>query len=165
MFIALRPAHAAYGSQQQKVRFANILPPVEYDKPYTGELEIVRLASEQEIQAICKVSKSKYACAFRKEEPVGEMAPKCRIFMLIDKQLRAYGSGFPALVMRHELGHCNGWDKDHKGGRKTFIDTRIEMPKLPPSTKELPTYPPVVCVTPDWKQEPCKNRTIQAEVS
>src|SRR5262252_4011865 len=35
------------------IQFMTSLPPAEYDKPYTGELTIRRLATEQEIHTIC----------------------------------------------------------------------------------------------------------------
>ena len=67
-----------------------------------------------------------------------------------------------ALTLRHELAHCNGWPADHPGAKKVQVDTKVEMPKLPASTKELPAYPPIVCVTPDWKSEPCESRKAAA---
>jgi len=150
------PAQAAQPHRQQTVRYFNWLPPVEYDKPYTGELEIVRIATEEEIYNICKGS-SRAACAAW--GGAGKPAAKCIIFMLPDKQLKAmhHGPG-DALSLRHELGHCNGWPGDHPNKRKVFMDTHIAMPTMPAVVKELPLSPPVVCVTPDWKQEPCKDR-------
>jgi hypothetical protein len=152
--------HSASAQQIiRKVRYWSLLPPVEYDKPYTGELWITRLSSEEEIQNLCK--EGKRACANTKNLPPGQVAPKCHIYMLTDKQLRAKGIGGAAISLRHELGHCNGW-RGHDGGRKVYIDTHIDMPKLPASTRELPAYPPLVCVTPEWKQESCKARVPQS---
>ena len=73
------------------------------------------------------------------------------------KVLKAAGSSY-AIVLRHELGHCNGWSGDHKKARWVFSNERLAMPELPASARELPVYPPIVCVTPDWKQESCKDR-------
>jgi hypothetical protein len=151
VFMALRPAQA-----QQVRQYTNGLPPIEYDKPYTGELTIIRFTTEADVLATCTVSKSRFACAKTPDEAVPS---HCVVVMLIDEKLKAYGDNYPALTMRHELGHCNGWDVDHKGERgPIFTDTHIEMPKLPASTKELPAYPPVVCITPAGKQESCNNR-------
>src|SRR5262249_16256458 len=36
---------------------------------------------------------------------------------------------------------------------------------LPAVVRELPAYPPVVCVTPDWKPEPCKSRSASTVVA
>ena len=76
---------------------------------------------------------------------------------MTDKVLKAAGSSY-AIVLRHELGHCNGWSGDHKKARWVFSNERLAMPELPASARELPVYPPIVCVTPDWKQESCKDR-------
>jgi hypothetical protein len=151
----LEPPEPKPRQSVQKVRYWNILPPVEYDKPYTGELSIIRLSSPEEIRVACKNS-SEYACISTEGLP-----HRCTIFMLPDKQLSLNGISLLAFTLRHELGHCNGWP-NHDGGRKIFLGTHVEMPKLPPSTRELPVFPPVVCVTPEWKQEPCASRAPRA---
>jgi hypothetical protein len=136
---------------------ATTLPPVEFDKPFTGILEIVRIRNQQEIELACKAS-PRHACAWRQAD-----GARCTIFMLPNEQLRSRGKNAVAFILRHELGHCNGWPGDHKGGRdvlEQFRHGHVAMPTMPPVVKELPVYPPVVCVTPDWKQEPCKNRNV-----
>jgi hypothetical protein len=83
---------------------------------------------------------------------------RCHIYVANDNALRATGFSY-ALALRHELGHCNGWPANHPGNKKYVHDA--EMPTLPASTRELPplpTYPPLVCLTPDWKAEPCTER-------
>src|SRR5262249_25631909 len=136
-------------------RMQTSMPPAEYDKPYTGELIIRRLTTEQDVRDACpkafKASQTRFSgCTVRKET-------RCEFYIASDRALKALGMSY-ALVLRHELAHCNGWPWDHPGGKKVPIDTSVEMPKLPPSTKELPAYPPTVCVTPEWNQEPCKDR-------
>jgi hypothetical protein len=44
---------------------ASTLPPPEFDKPFTGELEIVRLPNMQEVEATCKWPGKKAACTHR----------------------------------------------------------------------------------------------------
>src|SRR5262249_36051790 len=77
-------------------------------------------------------------------------------------------------TLRHELAHCNGWKHPNTTNGKKFnvgdrwdeaegakwvpANTKVSMPKLPTSTRILPASPPVICVTPEWKPEPCKNR-------
>jgi hypothetical protein len=150
------PAEAAQAKRQQIVRYSHTFPPAEYDKPYAGELEIVRIANEADMLKICK-GISKYACSSRTIDP--SKPPHCIIFLLPDKRTRGYGSAAVAHVWHHELAHCNGWTQKHENGHKASLDSPIAMPALPASMKELPVYPPLVCVTPEWKQEPCKNRT------
>jgi hypothetical protein len=135
-------------------RHTNFLPPIEFDKPYTGEPWIIRLANKEQLRSACEET-SKIACT---EKPsAGQTAPQCHIYMLTEQQINLEGIGLAALALRHELGHCNGWH-DHTGGRETYIDTWIDLPKLPPSTHELPAFPPLACVTPEWKNDPCENR-------
>jgi hypothetical protein len=155
-------AMPAYAQVQRKVRPFSSLPPVQYDTPYPNEIWIRRFHTEQEIHLGCK-EVSKFACARTGNLPAGEVAPRCDLMMLTDKQLRAKGgSSLVALTWRHELGHCNGW-RGHDGGRRVFyLETHVDMPKLPASVHELPAYPPAVCVTPEWKEESCKARVPQS---
>src|SRR5262249_48739652 len=37
--------------------------------------------------------------------------------------------------------------------------THAQQGNLPIPTQKLPSYPPAVCVTPDWTPEPCESRT------
>lgn len=127
-------------------RYYNFLPPVEFDKPYTGTVWIRTLANEQEIKNLCKGS-SKTACAARTKS--GE---ECHIFLLPKKQIISL-----AFTLRHELGHCNGWPPDHPDKRRVEV-TGVAMPKLPSATHTLPPYPSVVCVTPEWQPESCAKR-------
>ena len=127
-----------------------IFPPAQYDKPYDGELEIRRFSTEEELRRACHDS-SIIVCTARTSNR------HCHLFIVTDDILKAKGFNY-ALALRHELAHCNGWPKNHEGGTWIRVDTHVEMPKLSASTKELPAYPPIVCVTPEWKPEPCKNR-------
>jgi hypothetical protein len=127
-----------------------MFPPAQYDKPYDGELEIRRFSTEEELRQACHDS-SIIVCTARTSDG------HCHMFIMTDDLLKVKGFNY-ALALRHELAHCNGWPKDHPGGKWVRVDTRVEMPKLPASTKELPAYPPIVCVTPDWKSESCKSR-------
>jgi hypothetical protein len=134
------------------------MPPVKYDKPYTGELIIGRVATQQEIRALCpEYNKLKTPATACTKTPHND-ATRCYIFIVSDQVLKTIGSNY-ALVLRHELAHCNGWPADHAGGKKISISTRVELPKLP--TKYLPLSPPTICVTPDWQPEPCESRATK----
>jgi len=136
--------------------FLTSMPPAEYDKPYMGELEIRRMVTDQDVRTLCpKAWKARTQTRF----PACSMhnATRCEVYIVNDRGLKALGMNY-ALTLRHELAHCNGWPGDHPGGKKVPIDTRVEMPKLPASTRILPAYPPVVCVSPEWQPEPCKDR-------
>jgi hypothetical protein len=136
------------------------LPPAEFDKPFTDELHIVRVPNMKEMGATCKET-SKFACATRPKN-----VTYCVMFLLPEKQIKARGQNALAFILRHELGHCNGWPGDHPNGRnvtKEYQNGHIAMPVMPPIIKELPVYSSVVCVTPDWKQEPCSERKYKDE--
>jgi hypothetical protein len=68
-----------------------------------------------------------------------------------------------AITFRHELGHCNGWTKDHPDARKAYLDERVSMPTLPPSTKWIRTVEdcekrePTVAAT-GWPLQPWQAR-------
>jgi hypothetical protein len=156
--LALALVATTSAQAQQKMRFTTSLPPVEYDKPYVGELTIRRFSTEQELRYACPKVDFKYhalACAGRMPNDTS----RCNIYMVTDKILKAAGFGL-AVVLRHELGHCNGW-VGHAGGRRVSANADVAMPALPALMQELAAYPPIVCVTPDWKPESCTNRKAE----
>jgi hypothetical protein len=140
LFMAIQPAPAQQANG--KVRYLAMQPPIEYDKPYVGKLTIRRLDSEEAVMAACPKSKSKYGCAHIKDTLT------CDLFIGNDSVLKA-GHTTYAYVLRHELGHCNGWPGDHKDARIVPIDNVKAMPTLPADTRVLPAHPPIVCVTPE----------------
>ena len=136
------------------------MPPAEFDKPYTGELTILRMATEQDIRDACPDPDWEKSFQGRSTACTRVAPPReqCWILIVSDQALKARHQNYAA-VLRHELAHCNGWPVDHKGGKPVAIkDLVITMPQLPSSTKILPAYPPLVCMTPDWKSEPCASR-------
>lgn len=87
-----------------------ILPPVEYDHTYTGQLKVNVVLTTKEIRFHCNLPETSgaLACSFR-----GKI---CTIYVL--PELELFRLGWNAKhVMRHEHGHCNGWGGDHKGAR------------------------------------------------
>jgi hypothetical protein len=98
-----------YPAQAQRV-----IPPEEYDHPYDGPVKIWRSADQDYIKSKCPASIFPYhlGCGGRKSA-TGE----CHILMADDDTIRKHG-WTPEIVLRHEIGHCNGWPSDHKGARK-----------------------------------------------
>jgi hypothetical protein len=89
------------------------IPPVEYDHPFDGKATIYYATDE--IWNPCGKT--------RKDYPDGDLAGcawphdgQCTIIIAPLKILRKYGLT-PRIVLRHELGHCNGWGQDHAGAR------------------------------------------------
>jgi hypothetical protein len=89
-----------------------ILPPVEYDRPYDGELILNRLDTEQDVADFCKLKGPRLGCAYR----IGYT--RCVVTIASDASIRARGFTRD-VVMRHELAHCLGWPGDHPGARSS----------------------------------------------
>jgi hypothetical protein len=111
-------------------KWTAFLPPLQYDYPYQGQLTLIR-GNLAVMNAACLEAKAAmypipYACAivYRRAD-TSPTAPGdlCHVFIAEDDLLRGW---VYKDVLRHELGHCNGW-KGHAGGR------------LPPA---LPGKPP-----------------------
>jgi len=153
----------------------SLQPPSKYDVPYTGELEILYVLHSEDVQAACPDAHSDTACALvpKGSTAAHEPAKKCRIIILTEDALKKKGYAYN-FSLRHELAHCNGWwhpnttNGKHfsvgekwdevEGGKWVAADTVRPAPKLPENTRILPPPSQVVCVTLEWKQEPCKNR-------
>jgi hypothetical protein len=87
-----------------------ILPPVEYDKPYDGDLTIKMVPTFEALRIACNVyNPAMLACAIHN-------AKSCVIYLVEDEVMRQRGWN-TGLLLRHEIGHCNGWPGDHPGQR------------------------------------------------
>ena len=135
------------------------LPPLEYDVPYTGELTIW-ITDKKDIREHCARAIATgqpwagIACAaWRKDKS------RCIIYIVKDDVVRAAGY-HPNVVLRHEMGHCNGWSgSDHAGGRKIRADAPVPMPELPKTTLTIKGYPSAsACIKPDGTEEICEIR-------
>jgi hypothetical protein len=89
-----------------------VLPPKEFDYPYRGKLTVTRSPSQAEIRANCSPTSFPYHLGCARLTAFG-----CDILMADDAFIRKSG-WTPEIVMRHEIGHCNGWPGDHRGGRQ-----------------------------------------------
>jgi hypothetical protein len=148
----------------------SVFPPPKYDVPYEGELSIRLYSSMEDMRGACPNGHNVLACS-----KVTVDHKRCEIDALTETAAKRAGLNY-AFTLRHELAHCNGWRHpmvtkedqgrfhagsmwaEAEGAKWIREDTKIAMPKLPASTRILPASPPVVCVTPDWKPEPCAKR-------
>lgn len=87
-------------------------PPAAYDHPYRGELHLHRVPVGQVDEACIalytregkpaswrwEVTASQHGCAVRK-------ATSCEVIIPLGPIMRAP----PSAILRHEVGHCNGW--------------------------------------------------------
>lgn len=94
-------------AQAAKVRARDIeLPPLKYDRPYTGNL-IVKHLSLRSLDRDC--GGPAWAC----QEDTAENT--CTIWMPRDNLVSAE---VYHRLWRHEIGHCNGWPGHHPGARR-----------------------------------------------
>jgi hypothetical protein len=149
----------------------SMFPPPKYDKPYEGELEIIFFSNSADVKAACPNISTDTACATHSVD-----LKKCWIHKGTEEVIKREGGNY-AFTLRHELARCNGWKHPNttngrkfkagavwdeaEGAKWIAANTKVSMPKLPATTRILPASPPVVCVTPDWKSEPCGSREIK----
>jgi hypothetical protein len=87
-----------------------ILPPVEYDKDYEGNLIVQEVATIEELLETCKLTvKWALGCSTH-------TSWECHVYLVPESVMKKYGWWREAML-RHELGHCNGWPGDHPGQR------------------------------------------------
>ena len=88
-----------------------IVPPKEFDRPYEGELVITVARDQTHLSELCSGTRlppgsRALACAER-------TASTCKIFL---PPRASTDLDWPlALIVRHEIAHCNGWAWDHPG--------------------------------------------------
>jgi hypothetical protein len=89
-----------------------LLPPEEFDYPFTGPVRIQQVNSQNEVRQSCRI-------------PLGQITAlgcakvvwgTCLIVKVSDEEIQSYGHD-PDVFMRHEHGHCNGWPASHPGMR------------------------------------------------
>lgn len=104
-------------------RLSVILPPPEYDHYFEGDLTIRLLDTFEELWALCgRKEDFLLGCTY----PDLVQHKSCIILMVNDTQMRRRG-WTTGIILRHEMGHCNGWGGDHLGQRA-----------LPPDVHWLP---------------------------
>jgi hypothetical protein len=103
-------------------------PPPEFDKPFDGDLTIQRL-SWDEIQKNCPPGT--LACAW--------VTPKvCVVMIPNDDFLKRRGGRQYEDILRHEIGHCNGWPSDHGGAYLQSHTPEQPVHNFPPKMNVLP---------------------------
>jgi hypothetical protein len=97
-----------------------ILPPEEFDRPYDGDLTIRVVPDLVSLQAACGQDKpGMLGCAWHNSE-------SCVIYLVEDKVMRERGYNTGTLL-RHEIGHCNGWPPDHPRPRAMPVSQNIPV--------------------------------------
>jgi hypothetical protein len=96
----------------------NVLPPTQYDRLFQGTVTVQR-GDQAFMEMYCPKSTLPLTlgCARRGLNADGTYSNlSCRIIIADDDPLEAAGHDW-LTVLRHEIGHCNGWPGDHKGAR------------------------------------------------
>jgi hypothetical protein len=113
MLATVSQAHgqAAYAPSRANVPF---LPPLAFDHPYSGKQQVIRAGAEL-MAHLCPrpdPGKRMTGCAVRVAS-----GAECLIVIANDEILRSVGIYDAKVILRHEIGHCNGWPGDHPGAR------------------------------------------------
>ena len=137
-----------------------ILPPPEYDYPYTGKLILNRVDTLEELFKKCPGLPSFIlACTYLRKDN------SCLVFMVADDIIRLRG-WTAKILLRHEIGHCNGWPGDHPGslpgtkadylGSITLPITIEEQPITEEETLDSRTGIPYIHCPSGQVTEPCR---------
>jgi hypothetical protein len=120
-----------------KTQYA-IFPPAELDHYYEGDLTIKIVDSLEELREVCQLDgENLLACSTRNRA-------SCIIVLVKDEVMRKR-SWTTGMLLRHEMGHCNGWGADHAGERSiswptthwASEDMRVRLP-LPRPRPPMP---------------------------
>jgi hypothetical protein len=85
------------------------LPPVEFDRPYTGKITVETVTKDQLLAQCAAATQRSLGCSF-------PIPGRCRIILVDEASIKAVGWTVEAML-RHERAHCNGWTQDHPGKR------------------------------------------------
>jgi hypothetical protein len=89
------------------------IPPVQYDHAYAGRTTVYY--ADKEIWETCNIPRTKFpgsglvGCARLN-------GSECTIIIAPESIFKKWGLTY-RLIVRHEIGHCNGWAQDHAGAR------------------------------------------------
>lgn len=113
LLAAMLPAHAQQPKPTAALAWRVALPPMEFDRPYEGQLIVTKWKDYSLIRALChkEITVEAIACSIRTWDTATGRPIACLIMLgpkVWDDER----------VLRHETGHCNGWANDHVGARQ-----------------------------------------------
>jgi hypothetical protein len=98
-----------------------LIPPPEYDRPYTGTLTIERVTDPAAVQMLCPNlgGGEHFGCA-----KVAKDLSWCNVYIVSDAFINKRSNEVTTLFghsyenfLQHEIAHCNGWPGDHPNAR------------------------------------------------
>lgn len=98
------------------------LPPIEFDRPYTGRLIIHTFDNTDDLILHCNSKPTTLACARHGDG-------WCFIYKVTNRMIEVRGYN-PDHVMRHEHGHCNNWSGKHDNARIPSKEDDIRWKRL-----------------------------------
>ena len=135
-------AYALAGVLLASSAHAATLPPLEYDHPYAGRLDVIVAENAEQIRIGCPTTGGGslgLACALRYED-------HCTIVRRPEADIVRAGYTLNE-VTRHEIGHCNGWAQDHAGARWEEVKP---TPRARPASRTV-----VAAASPQYRAHPC----------
>ena len=94
------------------------LPPKEFDHEYTGALTIFKDLKSEDLPAGCQKAVAEMkrpdllpealACS-----TANHFGPDTCAIWIVGKDIIEYEGWDYDIIMRHEIGHCNGWRHEH----------------------------------------------------
>jgi hypothetical protein len=86
------------------------LPPVEFDHEYVGRLTVLKEPTYNLIRHVCSNTANAIACSYRTYDSATGANISCLVMLGPDVHENEQ-------VLKHEIGHCNGWSNEHEGAR------------------------------------------------
>jgi hypothetical protein len=124
----------------------NLFPPAHYDHPYKGaRLNIVEVHTQEEVHSGCKVSYAPVpyilGCVTHDERDKTSSEYECTVYLHMDDIAKA---GWTVnTILRHEIGHCNGWTGNHLGATHYPAGETSPVVDTPPDPGFLPGFVPL----------------------
>lgn len=107
--IALAAANTAVAGKND----AEWNPPARFDHAYSGKLTIRYLPQKQVVSACAKLF-AKYrvaATSYPNQHGCSAITSDTSCTVIVIDKMFAFAT--PKAVLRHEIGHCNGWPSNH----------------------------------------------------
>jgi hypothetical protein len=97
------------------------LPPLEFDKPFLGELILVR-GNKDRMAAACPktIYPVTLGCSYRFMSGITGTNMVCLMIIADDSILKDAPYKYE-VIYRHERAHCHGWPANHPGARPLNI--------------------------------------------